>query len=150
MVGVMKSILLVLFVIATGGFAVFGLACVYVIPHSLAVYYSMAVIGGLCLNGAIPIFFELAVESSYPVAEGINTGFMTFSNNIYCLIFLSLPLLPKVGTRWMNWVLVGSCAVCVPMLLFFRERHRRLEVDVKAEKEDGEEQGASLPSPVQA
>ena len=65
---------------------------------SMALLYLTSVIGGLCLNGAIPLFFELAVESSYPVSEGINTGAMTFSNNIYCLIFLSLPLIPGVGT----------------------------------------------------
>ncbi len=84
------------------------------------------------MNGAIPLFFELSVEASYPVAEGVNTGFMTFSNNVYCLIFLSLPMLPGIGTRWMNWALVGSCGICIPMMLFFKEKHKRLAVDEKA------------------
>ena len=100
----MKHILLILFVIVYGGFTVFALTWVHIIAPSLAIFYVMSVIGGLCINGAIPLFFELAVESSYPVAEGINTGFMTFSNHVYCLIFLTLPLIPNVGTRWMNWV----------------------------------------------
>ena len=145
----MKPILMILFIIATGGFTVFTLTCVRIIEPSLTIFYVMSVIGGLCINGAIPLFFELAVESSYPVAEGINTGFMTFSNNVYCTIFLTIPLIPKVGTKWMNWVLVGSCAVCIPMLLLFKERHRRLEVDVKAEEEGGTTAEVSILSYVQ-
>ena len=128
----MKAILLCLFILASVGFTVFSLMCVKIIPPSLGVLYATSAIGGLCLNGAIPLFFELSVEASYPVAEGINTGFMTFSNNVYCLIFLTLPMIPGVDTKWMNWSLVGSCIICIPMMLFFRERHKRLEVDVRS------------------
>ena len=132
----MKVILLGLFVFASGGFAVFSLMCLEVITPTLAILYLTSVIGGVCLNGAIPLFFELSVEASYPVAEGINTGFMTFSNNFYCLIFLTLPMIQSVGTEWMNWALVGSCIICIPMMLFFKERHKRLEVDVRAGCDD--------------
>lgn len=128
----MKVILLILFALGTAGFSVFSLMCLHIIPQSQIMLYTTSIVGGLCLNGAIPLFFELSVESSYPVAEGINTGFMTFSNNIYCLIFLSMPMVPGVGTKWMNWALVASCAICIPMMMFFKEKHRRLEVDVKA------------------
>lgn len=127
----MKAILLGLFTLATVGFTIFSLMCIKVITPSLAVLYATSAIGGLCLNGAIPLFFELSVEASYPVAEGINTCFMTFSNNIYCLIFLTLPMIPGIDTKWMNWTLVGSCVVCIPMMLFFKEKHKRLEVDVR-------------------
>lgn len=127
--GALKLLIILLFVVATAGFSVFALICVNIIPTSMALFYLTSVVGGLCLNGSIPLFFELAVESSYPVAEGINTGAMTFSNNLYCTIFLSLPLIPKVGTAWMNWFLVGSCVVCIPTMIMFKERYKRLEVD---------------------
>ena len=130
--GFMKAILLGLFILATAGFSIFSLMCVKLIPPSLGLLYATSAIGGLCLNGAIPLFFELSVEASYPVAEGINTGFMTFSNNVYCLIFLTLPMIPGINTTWMNWALVGSCVVCIPMMLFFKERHKRLAVDVRS------------------
>ena len=127
--GALKLLIILLFVVATAGFAVFSLCCVKIIPTSMALFYLTSVVGGLCLNGSIPLFFELAVESSYTVAEGINTGAMTFSNNVYCLIFLSLPLIPGVGTAWMNWFLVGSCLMCIPTMMLFKERYRRSELD---------------------
>ncbi|XP_066922547.1 solute carrier family 49 member 4-like [Clytia hemisphaerica] len=146
--GALKLLIILLFVVATGGFAVFSLICVNIVPTSMALFYLTSVVGGLCLNGSIPLFFELAVESSYPVAEGINTGAMTFSNNIYCLIFLSLPLIPNLGTAWMNWFLVGSCVVCVPTMLMFKERYRRLELDmVEGNTTNKNESTNSLPSP---
>ena len=119
-----------LFVVSTAGFGVFALICVKIIPKSMALFYLTSIIGGLCVNGSIPLFFELAVESSYPVAEGINTGAMTFSNNIYCIIFLSLPLIPGVGTKWMNWFLVASCTLCIPVMMVFKEKYKRLEIDI--------------------
>ena len=128
--GALKLLLIMLFIVATAGFSVFSLICVNIIPKSMSLFYITSVVGGLCLNGSIPLFFELAVESSYPVAEGINTGAMTFSNNVYCLIFLSLPLIPNVGTSWMNWFLVASCVLCIPTMIIFKERYRRLEIDL--------------------
>eukprot|EP00794_Sanderia_malayensis_P018065 gene18065-19874_t len=144
--GFMKAILLGLFTLGTAAFSIFTLMCLKLIPPSIPLFYLMSVLGGLCLNGAIPLFFELSVESSYPVAEGVNTGFMTFSNNIYCLIFLSLPMVPGMGTKWMNWALVGSCGICIPMMLFFKEKHKRLAVDVRS----GSQSTNQINSPVQA
>lgn len=114
----------------------------------MSLFYITSVVGGLCLNGSIPLFFELAVESSYPVAEGINTGAMTFSNNVYCLIFLSLPLIPNVGTSWMNWFLVASCVLCIPTMIIFKERYRRLEIDLVENNTKGLNDENSLNYPV--
>ena len=30
---------------------------------------------------------------------------------------------------WMNWCMVGICGGCIPLLLLFRERYTRLELD---------------------
>lgn len=143
--GALKLLIILLFVVATGGFTVFSLLCVGVIQHTMSLFYLTSVVGGLCLNGSIPLFFELAVESSYPVAEGINTGAMTFSNNIYCLIFLSLPLIPNLGTAWMNWFLVASCVLCIPTMLLFKERYRRLELDMMENENQHAEQTLNPP-----
>ena len=73
--GGVKRILIFLFIVATSCFTVFSLICMKVIPSTPWVYYATCILGGLTLNGSIPLFFELAVESSYPVAEGMNILF---------------------------------------------------------------------------
>lgn len=30
----------------------------------------------------------------------------------------------------MNWVLFGSCAICLPILIMFREKYKRLNIDL--------------------
>ena len=30
----------------------------------------------------------------------------------------------------MNWVLFGSCAICFPILIMFREKYKRLNIDL--------------------
>ena len=97
-------------------------------------FYVTSVVGGTCINGSVPLFYELAVECSYPVGEGLNTGAMTFSNNIFAVIFLTLPLIPHIGTSWMNWFLVASCVVCLPTMIIFKEHYRRLEIDLVENK----------------
>ena len=145
--GALKLILILLFIVAIASFSVFSLMCMKIIPGRLALYYMTCIFGGLTVNGSIPLFFELAVESSYPVAEGINTGFMTFSNNVYCTIFLSLPLINGVGTQWMNWFLVASCVACIPAMLLFKERYHRLTHDFLVENKSGINDDESMKYP---
>ena len=33
------------------------------------------------------------------------------------------------GTLWMNWCMMGTCAFCIPLLLLFKERYTRMELD---------------------
>lgn len=128
--GALKLLLIMVFIVATAAFLIFSLICVNLIPQSMILFYMTSIVGGLCINGSLPLFFELAVESSYPVAEGINTGAMTFLKNIIGVIFLSLPLIPNAGTSWMNWFLVATCALCIPIMIIFKERYKRLEIDL--------------------
>lgn len=128
--GALKLLLIMVFIVATAAFLIFSLICVNLIPQSMILFYMTSIVGGLCINGSLPLFFELAVESSYPVAEGINTGAMTFLKNIIGVIFLSLPLIPNVGTSWMNWFLVATCALCIPIMIIFKEQYKRLEIDL--------------------
>ena len=72
---------------------------------------------------------ELGVETAYPVAEGLSTGVLTLMNNFACLVFLLVPMLPSIGTAWMNWSVVGASVVGGLVMAPFDERYRRLEVD---------------------
>ena len=64
--------------------------------------YIAATLGGLLLNGSIPLFYELAVEATYPIAEGTTTGILILMNNVSCMIFLFLPMIKVLGTNEQN------------------------------------------------
>ena len=35
---------------------------------------------------------------------------------------------------WMNWCMVGICAGCIPLLLLFKEKYSRLQLDAANKK----------------
>ena len=99
-----------------------------VIAFDKILVYIMFGLSGFFLNGTIPFFFELGVEITYPVAEGITTGFITFFNNFLQSVFLVAPL-GNLGTKWMLWTTVFTCALSTIFLLFVREKYKRSAVD---------------------
>lgn len=127
--GKMKLLLLVLFFGASGCFLWFSLLCLRMIAYDDAALYKSSILGGFFISGTIPLFYELTVESTYPVAEGVTTGALTLINNTFTVIFLLVLMVPKVGTEWMNWCMFGACAGCIPILLGFHENYRRLDID---------------------
>ena len=52
--------------------------------------------------GAVPLFFELTCESTYPIAEGVTNGFLTWLNNIPGLILLLVLMVPSIGTTYFS------------------------------------------------
>ncbi|XP_046862071.1 solute carrier family 49 member 4-like isoform X2 [Xenia sp. Carnegie-2017] len=97
--------------------------------------YVLFSLSGFFVNGTIPLFFELGVELTYPVAEGITSGAMTFFNNVVASLFLLLPL-GNIGIKWMLWATVGTCAVSTVLLLFIKERYNRSFVDGNSTREN--------------
>jgi hypothetical protein len=59
--------------------------------------YTACVLIGIFINGGIPLFFEIACEASYPVAEGVTGGLLTLLNNIVGICFLCVLLIPNIG-----------------------------------------------------
>ena len=49
-----------------------------------------AILQCLCNNGAIPLYYELAIESTYPVAEVCTSMMMNVMYNALPLIFLAI------------------------------------------------------------
>ena len=125
----MKAIQFVLLVGTAGCLALFTLMCAGIIPYYKAVLFLTFILGGFFANGAVPLFFEMAVETAYPVAEGITSGFLTMSCNVLMLVFYIFPLLPKFGLKWINWCALATYTACVPLLALWRERYHRLEAD---------------------
>lgn len=119
-------------------FAVFAMACspsllpkpwVHATSARLAIMYATSITGSMAINAAIPLYFELAVEATYPIAEGMTTTALTLQQNGWAALFLLTPMIPGLGTKWMNWALVGACAVAMMAVLPLEEPRRRLAVD---------------------
>jgi FLVCR family MFS transporter len=89
----------VLCLLSAAAFMWFSLACSGYLDRSTIVLYVASGLGGLFLNGTVALFYELAVETTYPIAEGITTGVLTTMNNVGCAIFLILPEIPGLGKR---------------------------------------------------
>ena len=129
-IGRMKTILLVLCLMSGAFYMWFSLACQKIVPNRTADLYASSIIGNIALGATIPLFYELGVETTYPIAEGITTGLLTSMNCVWSLIFLLFPEIPGMGSIWANWLLVGSCAFSFFVLLVFREQYRRMSVDL--------------------
>ncbi|XP_059165974.1 solute carrier family 49 member 4 homolog [Physella acuta] len=125
----MKLFILVTFLLGAACFVVFALVLIKVIPFSSAVLYVTVIGGNTLINAAVPIIYELGCELAYPTSEGAANGLLTLLNNLGGLIFLAIFFIPNVGTMWMNWTVIGSIIVCLPMIAVLKSRFNRLEVD---------------------
>eukprot|EP00039_Didymoeca_costata_P010019 m.133926 g.133926 ORF g.133926 m.133926 type:complete len:460 (+) comp14681_c0_seq2:192-1571(+) len=130
--GRMKVIILILCIFSAGFFLSFALTCAGLIPFSDYVLFATCIAGGVVLNGTKPLFYEVAVEATYPVAEGSTTCLLTTMNNLGCLIFLFLPnvQLLKKYPSWANWSLTAACVFGFLSLIPFKERYKRQSVDL--------------------
>ena len=127
--GRMRAILVLMCAASAAMFLWFALACQQIISNSAVMLYLPSVLGGLFLNGTIALFYELGVETTYPIAEGITTALLATMNNVGTMLFLICPEIPGLGNIWANWTLVGACVLGSVLMLFVDEQYRRLSVD---------------------
>lgn len=121
-------------------FSLFAILLIYyvftrVIGFNKGLVYVLFSLSGFFLNGTIPLFYELGVELTYPVAEGITSGSVMFFNNFLQSIFLVVPL-GHLGTKWMLWATIGTCAASTLLLVFVKETYNRSSVDKRAKIEN--------------
>jgi len=127
--GHIRHLLLVLFAFAVIMFSWVAMICLHYFPYNLGVLYIPVLIGGFCINGSIPLMYEMIIELTYPVPETISIGFVGLVNNIFTFVFLLLFNIPNIGASWMNWSLISSCFLSFLLLLFFREQYERMRID---------------------
>ncbi|XP_046332330.2 solute carrier family 49 member 4 homolog [Haliotis rufescens] len=139
----MKMLLLVLFILATTATAWFVMLRLSFIPFSMVSLYVSCILMGVFINGSIPLFYELGCEASYPIAEGVTVGVLTFANNLTGVIFLSVLQIPRIGVAWMTWCILGSVAAAVPLLLLFTEKYTRTDIDTQKTIASEPEKGGS-------
>ncbi|KAF7241973.1 Solute carrier family 49 member 4 [Varanus komodoensis] len=92
--------------------------------------YTSCILLGVFLNSSVPIFFELFVETVYPVPEGITCGVVTFLSNMFMGVLLFFLTFYHEEFSWFNWCLPGSCLLSLLLILCFRESYDRLYLDV--------------------
>lgn len=68
--------------------------------------YISNIVGGMSLNGAIPLFYELGAESAFPVSEGVVGGFLTWLNNLCGVMFLFMLQIPNIGEYFRLCILI--------------------------------------------
>ncbi|XP_012946642.1 solute carrier family 49 member 4 [Aplysia californica] len=100
-----------------------------VLPFDTVSVYAAIVIGGVFLDGGAPLFFELVIEVSYPVGEGVTSGFLQMLTAFSGVVFLSLLQIESIGKQWMNWCFFGCIAAAVPLLYFIDTVYGRADID---------------------
>lgn len=128
--GYLKLTIISLMVLATGGFTWFLLLMNECLPFSKVQLFISVIIGSSFNYACSPLFFELAVELSYPVSEGLVGAFLTMSWNIVAAIFLLTMQTPFVkSVIWMDYLLAIQGLVVVLMMIFVKEEYKRSSVD---------------------
>jgi FLVCR family MFS transporter len=103
--------------------------------RGMSVLFALGMLGGLALNSTIPIFYELALETTYPLPEATTLIWLTNMNNVACILFLSIP------QTWtgINWLFSGTVVVFALLTqAVFVEKQKRYAVDVGGSLEDEE------------
>jgi len=63
----------------------------------LGYVYAGYIITSIGVESCSPLFYELACESTYPIAEGVTNGLLTWLNNVVGLTFLFVLMRPNIG-----------------------------------------------------
>ncbi|KAK5920447.1 hypothetical protein CgunFtcFv8_024255 [Champsocephalus gunnari] len=130
--GMLKLILVLMLAGASLSSTWFTLTCLSFthLPSTAAILYTSCILVGIFINSSVPIFFELFIETVYPVPEGITCGLVTFLGNLVTGLLLFFLTFYCTDLSWLNWCLTGSCLFSLVLILFFRESYDRLYLDV--------------------
>ncbi|KAK0067612.1 disrupted in renal carcinoma protein 2 isoform X2 [Biomphalaria pfeifferi] len=124
-----KLFLLVFYFLA----AIVFLWCTFIVtdilPFDIVSLYAAIILGGVFLDGGGPLFFELVVEVSYPVGEGVTSGCVQMICSLAGIIFLSLVQVSPTDKQWMNWCFFSVIAMAIPLLFLVKANYGRADVD---------------------
>ena len=124
-----KLLIMVMFVAAAAGFLVFCLICQGIVPRTSAALYGSVIVGVAAMSATNPLFLELAVETLFPVGEGLVSMSLIMVLNLVNVVYLAVPV-DEVGTKWQGpAVVVATLLATALMLACFREQYRRSDAD---------------------
>jgi len=124
-----KSLLLGLYTLAGVALLWVLLLCESYVPFTKVQLFTSVILSGIFINAAIPLFYEMASELCYPVAEGIIGGYLTFLNNIIGVFLLSSFYIPNLGKAWLNWTMLITTVATIPLLAMVPASYQRLQLD---------------------
>ncbi|XP_074652993.1 solute carrier family 49 member 4 homolog [Tubulanus polymorphus] len=127
--GRMKEFIIALFTGSAIMMAWFTCICMGWTKLTIPTLYISCILGISFLNGTIPLFFEMTCETCYPIAEFVTCGCLTMSVSLMASILLFLFWIPGIGTAWVNWCLLCSIILCIPLLMLFKAHYKRLVID---------------------
>jgi hypothetical protein len=135
--GQLKTWIILSWAIASVGFVLFGLRVLeYWRLDSEAAdrasIYALAIVGGFFINAPIPLFYELAVEETYPEIEpGTAGGVLSLQITIVQIVFLAVSFVPGQASNsaWMNWAMMLVTPIFTLPLLLIRLDYNRRKVD---------------------
>uniref|UniRef100_A0A3Q3IHJ2 Solute carrier family 49 member 4 n=1 Tax=Monopterus albus TaxID=43700 RepID=A0A3Q3IHJ2_MONAL len=120
--GMLKLILVLMLAGASLSSTWFTLTCLSRITHlpsTTAILYTSCILIGIFINSSVPIFFELFIETVYPVPEGITCGVVTFLGNLVTgLLLFFLTFYCKGRIRVMYVSNRGCDEIPVAILMF--------------------------------
>ncbi|XP_064644327.1 solute carrier family 49 member 4 homolog isoform X2 [Lineus longissimus] len=93
------------------------------------------VVSATATQATCPLFYEMACESSYPVSESVIGGVLTMAGNVINVLFLLVFLIPNIGTKWLNYGLIGALVGSTVFICFYQQKFRRLAIDQPGEGE---------------
>ena len=128
----MKILLVIDFIFIVICVGWFTFQCNDILPRSTTMLFVAAIGLSASFTAITPIFIEMACEVSYPIAEGLTSGLLSMFITFTATIFLLINLIPNIGTAWMNWWLTSVPVVTVPLLLMFRVKYQRVDIDTGA------------------
>ena len=126
--GHLKEFLLIFMACATFSILIVCFIFSKVIPFNKALIFVMFGLSGFFVNGALPFFFEFGAEIAYPVAEGITSSFVKFTDYFLQGLFLIVSM-GHFGGMWMTWVMMVSISTTTILLPCVRESYNRLNID---------------------
>uniref|UniRef100_A0A6P8HA50 Solute carrier family 49 member 4-like n=1 Tax=Actinia tenebrosa TaxID=6105 RepID=A0A6P8HA50_ACTTE len=124
-----KTVLILLFLGTTISQLLFTLTCSKIIPFSKPLLFSSIIFGGLFFNVTTPLMFEMAVETVYPIAEGLTAILLLcIGYSVYLIIIITF-MFPVMNVKWINWATVILNGLCVPGLMVYKNKFRRLDLE---------------------
>lgn len=86
-----------------------------------------------------PLFYEYTVEIAFPVQEALVGGLLATLNNFFAMIFLGIFFIPLNSSNWMNYFLIASSSLVIPLVAMTTEEYNRLNIDEDNESESDEQ-----------
>jgi len=127
-----KGLLVFIFAVSSVGFFLFLLVALTWVDcgsYSYAVLFVLGTIGGTALNASTGLFYEGAVEATYPISEDVSGTVLAMTTNLVGLVFLlaANSMAPAV----VNGLLAFSLPVLtVAIWAGYTDTRRRAAVDI--------------------